>query len=52
MNIQEDRAAARKAHFKAGRTLTMWLGAARTFHDRKKVTDKQACRAWRAKEAR
>ena len=48
--LQEGRAAARRGHFAAGRTLAMWRGAAHTFKDKKKVTSQQACRSRCAKE--
>ena len=48
--LLEDRAAARKAHFAAGHTPTMWRGNAMTFQDKKKRRSQAACRSWRAKE--
>ena len=44
MNTQEDRAAARKAHFQTGRTLAMWRGCSHTFRDRRKEENRRACR--------
>lgn len=42
--IKSAQGARREAHFKAGKTLAMWLGAAVRMADRKKAANRNACR--------
>jgi hypothetical protein len=44
MNVNENKAAARKAHFEAKGTPGMWRGRSATFTDRKHKANKAACR--------
>lgn len=49
--VQESRAAARKAHFAAGRTPGMWRGRAHVERDRKAEANRVACRKTATREA-